>query len=285
MTTSDDQDAPTKLKRGTSALSIEQWFQTAIEAGRLKHQEPLDSTRQLASEWGTSVATITRAMQGLEAKGLIISRDRSSRLVNYPPENLTGSRGSSRPQVVVIGGYAGSGKTELGRIFARATGWAMLDKDTTTRPVVEAALERLGVSPHDRESDVYLGTIRPAEYEALMSSMTENVDCGVSVVMTAPFIRELKDQAWCDRISAAVKAKGADLHVIWVRCDPESMRTYIKHRGAARDAAKLANWSSYLSGVDLQFTPALPHVVIDNSQGARPLQQQAGEFLTSVGVR
>ena len=32
----------------------------------------------------------------------------------------------------------------------------MLDKDTLTRPMVEAALEAMGLSPNDRESDQYL---------------------------------------------------------------------------------------------------------------------------------
>ena len=38
----------------------------------------------LAAEWETSVAMVTRAMQMLAAEGLVISSDRSSRVVNYP---------------------------------------------------------------------------------------------------------------------------------------------------------------------------------------------------------
>ena len=37
-----------------------------------------------------------------------------------------------------------------------STGWPMLDKDTMTRPVVEAALEITGQPPNDRESETYL---------------------------------------------------------------------------------------------------------------------------------
>ena len=95
---------------------------------------------------------------------------------------------------MLIGGYAGSGKTAVRPILARETGWPMLDKDTLTRPVVEAALEVLGCSPHDRESATYLDIIRPREYEALISAMTENVQCGTSAIVTAPFIRELRDK-------------------------------------------------------------------------------------------
>jgi predicted kinase len=273
--------AQTPLQRGTSAAVIAQAIRTEIEGGRLVHGQQLPSTRTLAEEWGTSVATISRAMTMLGDEGLVLNRARSSRLVNYPPE--VSSRGEhSRPQVFLIGGYAGSGKTELGRVLARHTGWPILDKDTTTRAVVEAALESIGCSPHDRESDTYMTVIRPAEYESLIATMTENVQCGISVCVTAPFIRELRDQAWCDRMAATVRSAGADLHVIWVRCDAESMKTYIKHRGAARDAVKLANWDDYLTGVDLNFKPAIRHHVIDNSVGSRPLQQQALDVLNQV---
>lgn len=271
---------PVKLQRGTSALVIAQAIRTEIEGGRLVHGQQLPSTRQLAEEWNTSVATITRAMQELGEQGLVVSRDRSSRLVNYPPSMEVPA--TERKHVVLIGGYAGSGKTELGRIIARKTSWPILDKDTTTRQVVEAALESMGLSRHDRESDGYLRIIRPAEYNALTEAVTENLQCGNSVVMTAPFIRELRDQAWCDRFEANIASQGAQLHVVWVRCDEDTMRTYLQHRGAARDTSKLENWSQYMADVDLNYTPKIRHQIVDNSAGARPLQEQAAELLISV---
>lgn len=267
------------LQKGTAALVIARNIRNDIESGRLTHGSQLKSTRALAKEWGTSVATINRAMAMLADEGLVVNRDRSSRLVNYPNK----AERAWSPKAILIGGYAGSGKTELGRILARKTGWPILDKDTTTRSVVEAALEALGHSPNDRESDLYLTIIRPAEYDALIATLVENIECGNSAVVTAPFIRELKDQAWCDRLAANLASLGAELHVVWVRCDADTMRTYLKHRGAARDASKLANWTRYLSTIDLDFRPAMPHQVVDNSANSSPLQQQAAELVDKVG--
>lgn len=283
--------APGQLRRGSSTETIARHIRTDIEAGRLRDGEQLPSTKQLAAEWGTSTATISRAMQQLAEEGVVINRDRSSRLVNYPrtapahAEQAGVGVSTSSPQVVLVGGYAGSGKTELGRILARATRWALLDKDTTTRPVVEAALEECGKSPHDRESPTYLRLIRPAEYESLMAAVTENVDLGVSVIATAPFWSELSSQAWCDRVAAEMESLGARLHVLWIRCDAETMRTYIKRRGAARDASKLANWNKYVTNIDLEFHPAIEHHIIDNSADQRPLREQAEEFLQEVTRR
>lgn len=253
-----------------------------IAAGVLRHGQPLPSTRELADQWGVSVFTINEAMALLIAEGLIISKSRAGRVVNAPDQVYRNEVRTSAPHVMLVGGYAGSGKTELGRILARETGWPMLDKDTMTRPVVEAALEILGCSPHDRESDKYLEIIRPREYEALISAMTENVQCGNSAIVTAPFIREFKDAAWLSRISATCESMNATVSVVWVYCDAETMHTYIRHRGAARDASKLENWDSYLAGIDVDFQPPVPHVVVDNRAAGVPLQAQARDLVASV---
>jgi len=275
---SDLGNVPSSGKATSQALAHH--LRTEIEAGRLTHRAPLPTSKELAKQYDTSPATVSRAMDILAAEGLIIGKPRAGRVVNYPPPAERSA--PSRPTVLLIGGYAGSGKTELGRILARRTHWPMLDKDTTTRPVVEQALELLGESPHDRESKLYRESIRPAEYDALIAGMIENVECGTSAIVTAPFSLELADRTWCDRTAANLARLGADLHVIWVRTDAESMRRYIRHRGAARDAAKLANWEGYLSGLNLVFEPAIDHTIINNSADARPLQEQAEQLLTTV---
>jgi predicted kinase len=158
----------------------------------------------------------------------------------------------------------------------------MLDKDTLTRPVLEAALEVLGLSPHDRESDIYHSTMRPREYEALMAAANENVSCGNSALVTAPFIREFKDRAWLDRTEAMFAALNAEVSLVWVYCDAKSMHQYIRHRGAARDGYKLADWKGYASTLDLDFRPPLPHHVVRNCTSSAPLQKQAADLLAAI---
>jgi hypothetical protein len=148
--------------------------------------------------------------------------------------------------------------------------------------VVETALELIGQSPHDRESEKYLELIRPREYEALIAATDENVDCGNSAIVTAPFIREFTDPAWVSRVQAAYEAKSAATTFVWVYCDASTMHTYIRHRGAARDAAKLADWPGYLSGIDVDLRPGVPHVLVDNCTSSTPLQEQAKELLATV---
>lgn len=273
-----------ELVREGVAEQITRQIRDSIQAGRLRHGQALPSTRQLAEEWGVSAKTINAALAPLIAEGLVISRDRAGRTVHAPDQLDTPVvLKPERPQVVLAGGYAGSGKTEFGRMVVRETGWGMFDKDTTTRAVVEAALEALGQPGSDRESPTYLNLIRPAEYKALMAAMVENVECSASVVVTAPFLRELSDRTWLDQAKAQCDDLGAELNVVWVACDAESMRGYMKRRDARRDDWKLANWDSYLDSINLDFRPDFPHVVVDNSLGySRPLRDQVKDLISSI---
>jgi len=253
-----------------------------IEAGVLRDGDVLPATRDLAERWGVSVFTITEAMKLLADDGLVISTSRSKRVVRAPEQTRRANVRLRNPHVILIGGYAGSGKTELGRILARDTGWPVLDKDTLTRPPVEAALEALGQSPHDRESDVYLNTIRPREYEALTAATVENVECGNSAIVTAPFIREFNDPAWLHRTQANYAALKATTTLVWLYCDVQTIHTYLRRRGAARDNVKLADWPVYINTVDTAFRPSVPHVVIDNCASSPPLQPQAKKLLDDI---
>lgn len=257
-------------------------FRNDIAAGVLHDGSVLPATRELAKQHGVSVFTINEAMKLLTAEGLVRSESRSKRVVTAQDQVRRDEIRLRRPQVILIGGYAGSGKTELGRIMARETGWPMLDKDTLTRPVVEAALEVLGQSPNDRESATYLEKVRPREYEALAAAATENVECGNSAIVTAPFLREFKDSNWVAKTVARYSDLGASTTLVWVYCDLASMHTYIRHRGAARDAVKLASWDKYTATVDLDLRPPMSHFVIDNCTSSEPLRDQAKHLLKSV---
>jgi hypothetical protein len=74
----------------------------------------------------------------------------------------------------------------------------------------------------------------------------------------------------------------ADPIFVWVYCDTGTMRTYVRRRGAARDANKLADWPGYLKFIDINFRPPMDHYVIDNCASSTPLQMQARELLKSL---
>uniref|UniRef100_UPI003F494C63 GntR family transcriptional regulator n=1 Tax=Nocardia sp. CA-095871 TaxID=3239971 RepID=UPI003F494C63 len=253
-----------------------------IEAGRLRPGQRLPSTRALAEQFGTSVAPINDAMAILERDGLVVTRPRSGRIVSETAAPGAPRRRTGRPQAIYVGGYAGSGKTEFGRTLARLSGWAMLDKDTLTRNVVDMALTQLGSNASDRESDLYLTQVRPVEYECLAAAVRENVGCGVSVIVTAPFIKEFGSEAWFRRTAVELDTLGADMTVAWIRCGPDSMHSYITRRGAARDSWKLAHWDEYVPAMDLEFSPAWEHTIVTNDVDSAPLREQAQALIKSL---
>ncbi|MFC8047977.1 GntR family transcriptional regulator [Nocardia sp. NPDC057353] len=253
-----------------------------IEAGRLRPGQKLPSTRALAEQFGVSVAPINDAMALLEQEGLVVSRPRSGRMVSDTAAPGVPKPRRGRPQVIYVGGYAGSGKTEFGRVLARMSGWPILDKDTLTRTVVDTALVQLGSTASDRESPTYLNLVRPAEYECLAAAVRENIGCGVSAVSTAPYIKEFHSEAWFRRTCVELDTAGADMTVVWIRCQPASMHSYITRRGAARDSWKLENWDEYVAGIDTTFEPPWPHTIITNDPDSPPLREQAEQLLRSL---
>ncbi|WP_231328544.1 AAA family ATPase [Actinomadura graeca] len=194
---------------------------------------------------------------------------------------MSGSLGTTT--LVLVGGYAGSGKTEFARFLGDVSGWAFLDKDSLTRRLTERLLTSLDGDPHDRHTDLYLKEVRPLEYKCLMDTANDNINCGISTILAAPFISELKDPAWLSRLTNRCKARGVDVAVIWVRCDIDSMREYIEFRGAPRDTWKLAHWDEYASSIDTQTSPPGVHLTVDNRLGAAiSIADQTREALRRV---
>lgn len=193
-------------------------------------------------------------------------------------------RGTAKaPCVVLVGGFAGSGKSEFARFLSSVTGWTILDKDTVTRALVERLLLACGGDVNDRHSALYMEHVRPFEYRCLMDAMTENLRCGVSTVVTGPFVREFSDVEWMTRVRNRCAAYRARLSVVWMNCDEESMRDYIAFRGAARDIWKLNNWQDYIDTIDPEFTPPFDHHSVDNRLNAAvALADQAREIAARV---
>ncbi|UBU12546.1 AAA family ATPase [Nonomuraea gerenzanensis] len=192
-------------------------------------------------------------------------------------------RGSSKPTLTLVAGYAGSGKTEFSRFLSYLTGWPLLDKDTLTRPLVERLLASLGGDPDDRHTELYLREVRPLEYRCMMETAFDNLSAGTSAILSAPFIAELADPNWVSHLINRCAAGGVDVAVVWVRCDAASMRKHIELRGDPRDAWKLQNWEAYADTLNTETHPSTAHVVVDNRLGtAIALVHQARKKLNRI---
>lgn len=183
-------------------------------------------------------------------------------------QNQSTGADQRRSLLLLIGGFAGSGKSEFARFLSHLTRWPLLDKDPLTRPFVERLLTALGCDPDDRHSDTYKTEVRPLEYGCLMEAVLANVEGGISTVATAPFVAEMTRHSWMQELSDRCAAHQVDVVPVWLDCDADSMREHITVRAAARDAWKLSNWETYVQGLDLALRPAVPHLRVDNRHGS-----------------
>ncbi|ACY95850.1 MULTISPECIES: AAA family ATPase [Thermomonospora] len=210
---------------------------------------------------------LDQVSEHVRSDGLAVAETLKARIVNgWRGRALARSLGTTT--LVLVGGYAGSGKTEFARFLGDVSGWAILDKDSLTGRMTERLLISLGGDPHDRHSETYLKEVRPLEYECLMDAANDNIERGISTILSAPFIAEFRDEAWLAGLTNRCRAKGVDVVAIWVRCDAESMREYIEFRDAPRDAWKLAHWDEYVSTLDTENSPPGVHLRVDNRMGA-----------------
>jgi len=97
-----------------------------------------------------------------------------------------------------------------------------------------------------------------------MNVALQNLDCNVSTVVAAPFVAEISDSAWLQRLVNRCASRSVHVAVVWVDCDADSMYEYLHARGAARDAWKLNSWDDYLNTIDLTLRPRCEHFVVNN---------------------
>lgn len=189
------------------------------------------------------------------------------------------------PYVVLVAGYAGSGKSEFSRRISEGLSWPLLDKDSLSGPLVEGLISRITGDHNDRHSQQYLNLVRPLEYQALLEATLDNVRAGLSAVVTAPFLLELSDPRWVQSLRNLLKTHDTKLHIVWVDCDEHMMRARITQRGAGRDTWKLANWDDYVSTVNPEPFRASADDVVDNTLEAfTSLEQAASKFIASVAA-
>jgi predicted kinase len=172
--------------------------------------------------------------------------------------------------VIVVAGAAGSGKSTVAAVVARAFPAALLDIDVTFGPVVPLLA---GHSP---------AVARAAFYDALVDTAAHAAAAGASVVIAAPFTRERRDPRAWQRLSERCADAGAEAVLVWLRTPATTLIERLAARGAGRDAAKLANPSEWLREATPELPPVAPHIELD---GTRPAEATARALLAELAAR
>jgi predicted kinase len=166
----------------------------------------------------------------------------------------------------LVSGMPASGKSTFARELARRTNACLIDIDTSTEPLVQAAMAQLVGDPHDRDSPTFKQTFRAAIYDTLFAIADENLPHSDAII-TGPFTKELANPRWREIVKGRLQTP-CHVRCVFAHCDPDLRRKRITERANPRDEAKLKNWEDYLKYYDPDAFPSYPHVRVDTGSPA-----------------
>ncbi len=165
------------------------------------------------------------------------------------------------PAVFVVAGLAGSGKSTVGRVLARRTGAVLLDQDVLTNPLMTRIARAAGITDHDFDHPALADPeVRQARYQCLVDTGLDNVELGRTVVLVAPFTREIADRDAWNQLCVAFTPVPVTL--LWVTAPPRVLRERRRRRGLPRDLAADLTVDWALHG------PVVEHFAIDGTLAA-----------------
>lgn len=149
------------------------------------------------------------------------------------------------PHCIIISGFAGSGKSIIGKTLAKKIKYMYLDKDTISNGFTEQIIHNNNSYTGNRESDLYTYIIKPLEYESLINIAIENLQLGINVILSAPFISQLSDDNYVENNIAKYIKTNINSDIIWIDTNENTERIRLTDRASIRDVWKLENWNEY----------------------------------------
>ena len=152
-------------------------------------------------------------------------------------------------RMILVSSPPACGKTFISKQLAAALPHVVyLDKDTLIP--LSKQIFRVAKKPYDRSSDFFEEQVRDYEYEVILNLGMEALLYDDTVLINAPFTREIRNPDYIKSLRNRLKQNDAKLTIIWVVTDPEVCKTRMQRRNSDRDAYKITHWDKYVRSVD-----------------------------------
>ncbi len=159
-------------------------------------------------------------------------------------------------RMILVSSPPACGKTYISKQLAKNLRHVVyLDKDTLIP--LSKQIFRVAKKPYDRSSDFFEENIRDYEYEVILDLAFEALEYDDTVLINAPFTREIRDADYINKLRARLKDAGARLTIIWVVTTPEICKQRMLRRNSDRDIYKIRHWDEYVQTVDFSVPTSL----------------------------
>lgn len=155
-------------------------------------------------------------------------------------------------KLILVTSPPACGKTYVSRQIAKALEHVVyLDKDTLI--CLSKQIFKVANEPYNRSSQFFEENIRDFEYEAIVDLAMEALDYDDTVLINAPFTREIRDLKYMNSLKNKLKEKNAKLVVIWVETTVDVCKQRMIDRNSDRDTWKLEHWDEYIAGCNFEI--------------------------------
>ena len=187
----------------------------------------------------------------------------------------------AKKKLILVTSPPACGKTFVTKNLARAlNNCVYLDKDDLI--VLSKQIYKVAGEPFDRSSDFFHEHIRDAEYDAIMEVGLDALNYNDTVILNAPFKKEIRDQKWLADLRTKLSKQGAELVLIWIHTDIEVVHQRMVSRNSERDTWKIEHWDEYVATQDYTAPVDVPEMFVFENSSEDEFEKSIGKAMNHI---